>query len=55
MSPSVGHGRCGLQAELSRSLTAVGQGLIIGANGKEYWEQPYQELIWGIPVKTLLT
>jgi len=35
----------------SRGLTAVGQGLIIGADGKEGWARPYQQLIWEIPAK----
>jgi len=30
------------------ALTADGQGLIIGVDGKESWAQPYQVVIWEI-------
>jgi hypothetical protein len=36
-----------------RGLTADGQGLIIGVDGREGWAQPYQVVIWEIPVYML--
>ncbi len=35
----------------SRGLISMGQGLIIGADGKEGWARPYKELIWGSPAR----
>ncbi len=34
-----------------RGLTAVGQGVILGAHGREGSVRPYRELIWEIPDK----
>ncbi len=39
----------------SETLTAVGHVIIIGADGREGWAQPYQELIWEIPVTNIAT
>jgi len=35
-------------------LTAMGQGVIFASDGKEGCARPYQELIWGIPVYTIV-
>jgi len=38
-----------------RSLTTLGQGLTIRADGKECSVRPYPELIWEIPVYATTT
>ena len=47
-----GGGAAGRLTGFSSGLTAVGQGIILGAHGREGSVRPYRELIWEIPVKS---